>query len=146
MSGAGNQPWMRGPGSRHGFRYSGSDLRVSDAERQDVAERLSKHYADGRLDQNEFNERLEQAMSAKTRSDLGGLFIDLPNTEGEPAPVRRQRWSGPHLHYVLIVVLVLVLASALVHSVLWLGHQWLIVGLVLAILLLRHDGRRRRRW
>ena len=40
-------------------------MRVSDAERNEVAEQLSKHYADGRLDAAEFKERLDQAMSAK---------------------------------------------------------------------------------
>ena len=51
-------------------RTSYSDLRISDAERAEVADLLSKHYGDGRLDQAEFNERLDQAMKAKTYSDL----------------------------------------------------------------------------
>ena len=33
---------------------------------------------DGRLDAAEFKERLDQAMSAKTRADLAGLLTDLP--------------------------------------------------------------------
>ena len=53
-------------------------LRVSDAERNDVADKLSRHFADGRLDQAEFKERLDAAMSAKTQGDLAGLFDDLP--------------------------------------------------------------------
>ena len=51
-----------------------STLRVSDAERNEVADRLSRHFADGRLDQAEFKERLDAAMSAKTQGDLAGLF------------------------------------------------------------------------
>ena len=46
----------------------GAAMRVSDAERNEVAEELSKHYADGRLDAAEFKERLDQAMGAKTSS------------------------------------------------------------------------------
>src|ERR1700680_4413373 len=66
-------------------------LRVSDAERAEVADRLSKHYGDGRLDQAEFNVRLDQAMGAKTHSDLSGLFADLPAIEEADEAVARQR-------------------------------------------------------
>jgi hypothetical protein len=58
-------------------------MRVSDADRADVADRLSRHYSDGRLDQAEFDERLDLAMRAKTRADLIGLLADLP--EEQPA-------------------------------------------------------------
>jgi hypothetical protein len=59
-------------------------MRVSDADRADVADRLAKHYSHGRLDQAEFDERLDRAMRAKTRADLVVLLADLP--EGEPPP------------------------------------------------------------
>ena len=49
-------------------------MRVSDAERHEIADILSKHFADGRLDDVEFNERLDKAMRAKTRGDLAGLL------------------------------------------------------------------------
>src|SRR5580693_10186965 len=71
-------PLFRGP-------YSDQHLRVSDAERQAVADRLGEHFAEGRLDQAEFDERAGRAMSAKTRADLSGLFDDLPD-----ASTRRQ--------------------------------------------------------
>ncbi|HSZ42376.1 MAG TPA: DUF1707 domain-containing protein [Trebonia sp.] len=54
-------------------------MRVSDAERAEVADRLATHYSDGRLDKAEFDERVARAMSAKTRADLNGLFDDLPD-------------------------------------------------------------------
>ena len=69
-------------------------LRVSDAERQAVADRLGEHFAEGRLDQDEFGERAGRAMTAKTRADLSGLFDDLPDlstrpqTGTAPVPVR----------------------------------------------------------
>ena len=47
-----------------------ASMRVSDAERSDVADRLAQHYGDGRLDQAELDERLSRAMSAKTQADL----------------------------------------------------------------------------
>jgi hypothetical protein len=59
-------------------------MRVSDTDRADVADRLARHYSDGRLDQAEFDERLDRAMRAKTRADLHLLLADLP--EGQPLP------------------------------------------------------------
>jgi hypothetical protein len=63
------------------------NMRIGDAERADVADRLAKHYSDGRLDHAEFSERLDRAMKAKTMAELGGLLADLPETEPLPAPV-----------------------------------------------------------
>jgi Flp pilus assembly protein TadB len=56
-------------------------MRVSDADRAEVADRLAKHYADGRLDEAEFDRRLDQAMHAKTRADLIELLADLPENQ-----------------------------------------------------------------
>ena len=64
MSPTSTQQWSRR------IRYSDQHLRVSDAERNAVAERLGTHYSDGRLDQAEFDERVGRAMAAKTRGDL----------------------------------------------------------------------------
>ena len=54
------------------------DLRVSDAERDAVVTELGEHFQQGRLDQAEFDERVTQALAAKTESDLDGLLADLP--------------------------------------------------------------------
>src|SRR5580692_3913384 len=61
-------------------------LRASDDERNAVADKLSRHYAEGRLDESEFKARLDTAMSATTRGDLNGLFHDLPRLPSEPTP------------------------------------------------------------
>ena len=73
--------------------YSGQHLRVSDAEREAVTDRLAEHFAAGRLDQAEFDDRVERAMSAKTRADLSGLFAGLPGT-GAPAVPELPRDGG----------------------------------------------------
>jgi GntR family transcriptional regulator len=73
--------------------YSDQDLRVSDAERDAVSGRLAGHFAAGRLNQAEFEERVGRAMSAKTRGDLRGLFADLSET-GAPAGPELPRGSG----------------------------------------------------
>lgn len=68
-------------------------MRVSNAERNEVTEALSKHYADGRLDDAELKERLDKALGAKTRADLAGLLDDLPplGVPGPPPPQPRRR-------------------------------------------------------
>jgi Domain of unknown function (DUF1707) len=59
---------------------TGSNIRVSDAEREVVATQLREHYADGRLTLDELNERLDQVFAAKTRADLSVITRDLPMT------------------------------------------------------------------
>lgn len=59
---------------------AGNEMRVSDAEREAAAAELQEHFASGRLDQDELNERLAAAFAAKTRGDLNALFTDLPSS------------------------------------------------------------------
>ncbi|WP_225831778.1 DUF1707 domain-containing protein [Streptomyces sp. NK08204] len=54
------------------------DLRASDADRERVAEILRDALAEGRLDMEEFEERLEAAYTARTYADLAPLTRDLP--------------------------------------------------------------------
>lgn len=78
-----NQAAAGAPDGRN--RWPESGMRVSDADRALITDRLSKHFSDGRLDQAEFEARLDRAMRAKTRADLIGLLSDLP--EGLTASV-----------------------------------------------------------
>ncbi|MGW2646503.1 DUF1707 SHOCT-like domain-containing protein [Streptomyces sp. NPDC001393] len=61
------------------------DLRASDADRERVAEVLRDALAEGRLDMQEFEERLEAAYKARTYGELAPLTRDLP-TAHAPAP------------------------------------------------------------
>lgn len=132
----GPQASQRTRGFAASFRnvYSDQHLRVSDAERQQVVDRLADHFAEGRLDQAEFDERSSRAMNAKTRADLGGLFDDLPET-GAPAvpelPRRRRR------HPILTLVLIVLIALAVAHVLAWAawGVPWLWLGLLAVALL-----------
>src|SRR5689334_24779976 len=105
-----NPPWGRGSSGRRASQAN-PNMRVSHAERTEVADRLSKHYGDGRLDEEEFNERIDRAMKAKTRADLDGLFDDLPGEEpprpsaAAPAP-RMARPPRRHRLVARIVFLV----------------------------------------
>jgi len=128
MSSQYNQSWTHGFSPWFNNPYSDQHMRVSDAERQAVTDRLAEHFGEGRLDQAEFDERVGRAMAAKTRADLNGLFDDLPET-GAPAvtdqPRRRRR------HPVLLVALIVLIAIAAGHVIfplLWIG---LLVALVL---------------
>lgn len=62
-------------------------LRTSQAERENVVEQLSNAFADGRLDQQEFDRRMHEAMTARTHADLAPLLADLPITGPAPTPM-----------------------------------------------------------
>jgi hypothetical protein len=131
----GFSPLFRGP-------YADQHLRVSDAERQEVADRLAEHFASGRLDQAEFDDRVGRAMSAKTRADLGGLFADLPET-GAPVVPEHPRSRRRGRHPILLLALIIGLIVVGTHAVPWIFGTWLwIAFLVVAVLFLTgHLGR-----
>jgi hypothetical protein len=72
-------------------------MRVGDAEREAAAAELQEHFASGRVNQDELNERLAAVFAAKTRGDLSTIFTDLPSSghgwAGASAPGGRT--SGP---------------------------------------------------
>jgi uncharacterized protein DUF1707 len=87
---------------------AGYEIRVSDAEREAAAAELREHFASGRLDQEELDERLARVFAAKTRGDLNAVFTDLPSSgtawsgatdAGRPFAGHGQfgpgSWSGP---------------------------------------------------
>lgn len=69
-----------------------SELRLSDAERQEALDALSEHVRTGRLELSEFDERSVQVSTAKYRKDLKPLFADLP--EPRPSVLEGPRRAG----------------------------------------------------
>jgi Domain of unknown function (DUF1707) len=69
------------------------DLRVSQAERDDMVAVLAGHFADGRLTVEEYEERVEAALAARTGRDLEPLLADLPAADppSSAAPARSRR-------------------------------------------------------
>ncbi len=67
-----------------------ASLRASDAEREAALRILATHFADGRLEQAEFDERTDAALTARTRDQLSALFVDLPGPMPVPSPNAEQ--------------------------------------------------------
>jgi hypothetical protein len=93
------------------------DTRIGDAEREGATTRLNNHFAAGRLDHEEYAERLDAIWSARTRADLDQLFWDLPHTPApvvaaRPAPVAR---SGMPT-FVPVLVIAIIVGVAVVKS------------------------------
>jgi hypothetical protein len=53
-------------------------MRISDSERQRAVDELRRHCAAGRIDVDEYAERIEKVMSAATFEDLDSVLHDLP--------------------------------------------------------------------
>ncbi len=68
-------------------------IRISDADRERVTSRLREHYAEGRLNSEELEERITATLNAKTFGDLRGVMTDLP----DPDLVSPQAGSLPPL-------------------------------------------------
>lgn len=111
-----------------GQAMSDPDMRVSDAERAQMAELLSKHFAEGRLDQSEFDERMQQAMAAKRRRDLSGLLADLPPLPAPASSTPELRHRRARLGLLVLAVLLFVVAA---NAPLWPVHfPWLLLAIV----------------
>ena len=120
---------------------SNDTLRLSTAEREQASARLAEHFAEGRLDHDEYAERLDRIWAARTRGDLRPVFRDLPGSGGQPTSrpkvVGRPRRARPPLPFVLLIALVIG-AVAITHLPI------LRIGLAVWFLLLR--GRCRPVW
>ena len=71
--------------------YDPSQMRISDADRQRVADVLRDAAGEGRIDLDELEERLELTWQAKTYGELVPITLDLQAT----GPVRRTPSSVP---------------------------------------------------
>lgn len=67
-------------------------MRVSDAEREHVAELLQKAVGRGLITLDEFTVRTDVALAAQTRGELNGVLADLPFVQHAERPV-----DGPPL-------------------------------------------------
>ena len=99
-------------------------LRIGDAERERAQAALSEHYAAGRLDHDEYSERLDRIWAARTRQELDPVFADLPvpgqhRPAGQVRPRPRptgSRLAGLPLPAPLLVLLAVVAAVVVASS------------------------------
>lgn len=162
------------PEHRPRASYGNPSMRISDAERAEVSDRLSQHYSDGRLDQAEFSKRLDQAMQAVTQSDLSGLLDDLPDdaashggaADGRPGsagqgsagqaspggagrPARPERTrtpyrSRPAASRLLGLAALIVIAAIVGHALAHMFIPWILIAVVVVVWLRRSPSRRHR--
>jgi len=69
-------------------------LRAGTADRQRAVDRLTQHFADGRLDAAEFDERVGKAYAAVHLDELPVLFEDLPEDEPRRGPRPDAGWGS----------------------------------------------------
>jgi DUF1707 SHOCT-like domain len=123
-------------------------LRASDEQRERAAQDIREHFAAGRLDEDELDQRVQDAYSAKTQQDLAKLLVDLPKLPASPAQqkaelVQRRR----HLQRRLIQETGGGAALFVVCTAIWItsgasGQFWPIwVALITLIPLLRNGWR-----
>jgi hypothetical protein len=96
------------------------NLRASDDERAAVSDALTRHHLAGRLDIDEYSERLEVSYGAKTRGDLSPLLADLPFEA--PRTRLTQRRAG--WFWVIPLAILVALAAMTVVT----GHPFILGG------------------
>jgi hypothetical protein len=129
---------------------SGAHQRVSDAERDAVVEQLRLNMAEGRLDIDEYGDRVASALAARTGAELQTVLADLPHVVPADEAVRKRRASvrailTPYLAVNLMLVLIWAVAG---FGYFW--PIWPILGWGLAVVLslasvANWDGRRSHR-
>lgn len=62
-------------------------MRAGDRDRDAVVQRLQEAFADGRLDDEEFDQRTRAALTARLQSELAVLTDDMPASTRAPRPV-----------------------------------------------------------
>ena len=83
----------------HGYPAAGGQrgqLRAADADRDRVVGFLTTAFSEGRLTKDEYDDRLESALAARTYADLDTLVADLPAAAAavQPVPARPVQLAG----------------------------------------------------
>jgi Domain of unknown function (DUF1707) len=116
-------------------------LRIGDAERDRAIADLGDHFAAGRLNTEEFEERVDQAIKARFNEDLEPLFVDLPRPVEPAIEARSNRHSDAHLAWSPMVwlaplLVVCAVVTAVILSAPWL--VWMFLWVFLITRLFRH--------
>jgi hypothetical protein len=117
-----------------------ASLRASDADREQIVERLRHAAAEGRLAVHELEQRVASALGARTYGELDATVSDLPGTRAparRPVPTRAVSVVRAHPALLLIAVPVILTAVAVTIAITVLWATLVVVALVLG------HGRRR---
>jgi hypothetical protein len=102
-------------------------LRVADHDREAVGDILREQHLAGRLDTDEFQQRLDRAMAARTYADLDQLVADFPREEDEARSPSGGTWRWAPFALVPLIVLIVALGAGG-------GHPfWLAIPLFLFV-------------
>lgn len=88
------------------------EIRIGNAEREEALQRLSEHFAAGRLSVAEFDERSAVVAAARTRGELDEVFTDLPAPVIPAPPVKKENAflaSLPERAMPVVVILAIIL-------------------------------------
>lgn len=114
-------------------------LRIGTVERERAAELLAEHLRAGRLEIDEYDERVQQIYAARTAADLEPLFADLPGELAVyPAQPPRQRPPLPaRMVWLVLTLLAVGVAFAVITQ-----HPPIFLLLVVLFVLRMRGGRR----
>jgi hypothetical protein len=117
------------------------EIRIGTTEREAAAARLGEHFAAGRLESAEFEERVHLAYQARTTADLRRLFVDLPEPQAQYVarpPRRRDRSMSTTYLLILLAIIAGVAIASRFPPFLFIGVFWFVFA--------RGFGPWRRRW
>jgi len=115
-------------------------LRVADRDREAVADILRREHIAGRIDNEEFEERITRCLAGKTYADLDVLIQDFPADE-RGAPQRARRPATVRFFPFFPVVPIVVAAIILSHGrLLWLAFPLFFFFVVRPFLWARFGG------
>jgi hypothetical protein len=120
-----------------------ADVRASDADRAATAELLQRHYAAGRLETQEFEDRIGRCYAVRTIGELHDLVADLPQAPARELGADLSRATSYRVGW-LAMVAPLMLALAVVAVLTGAHVVWLAWPLMFFALRawLWHGGRR----
>ena len=96
------------------------NLRAADADREHTAERLRESHSEGRLDMDEFQQRLERCYQSKTVGELDALVRDLPRHDEHAEQPSLGRFRPPGLRLAPLVIALTVIMAVIGHHLFWL--------------------------
>ncbi|MFF5230084.1 DUF1707 domain-containing protein [Dactylosporangium sp. NPDC000521] len=91
-------------------------MRASDEDRRRVIDALQQHTQAGRLTLDEFADRCDTVLAAKTLADLRAATHDLPALPPVPAPAPADTSNDRHVLWVFAIALIAAVLLGVVYA------------------------------